>query len=579
MGHLLPVVGRQLGQVDERSVYKVVTQHEKSILALTDVRVRGGIRYFYYWMRENLMTIKPDAYEQLTLELINQARMDPGGEYARLITNAATQTAVTPNITNAIQFFGVDLNVLANQFNQLVATAPLAWSDQLSQSATTHSQLMIDNDLQSHNLPGEPGLGDRVKAAGFQFQTIGENIFLSGQDALYSHAAFFIDWGGAPPTGIQTPAGHRNNIMDAAKKEIGIGVIAEGNPATQAGPNVITQHIGTSLNAQQQLLGVVINDTDNDDFYDIGEGVAGVTVTATGAGGTFTTTTWDSGGYQMALANGTYTVTFTGANVNKTSTVTINNNNLKLDAETGGAVTPATKAQLFAANPDTAKGLAAAYEVLLAGVPNEAGFTFLINNAVSSNFGAGPGVTFNQENIFINLVNNLVQGNAGAKARFDTLATGTTLQEKVTSLYNALIPASKQSTEGLAFIIRDEGLAFYQNVAAERGVAGTDGAAIVSLASLLKIVVTGDYGIGNAVNDLTKAVAAGSDALPATGTTLTALETADGTAFDADDATALAVSLASSAVYVSPTDDSELAFASSVSLVGIADAHNGGLAG
>ncbi|MCC0035233.1 MAG: DUF4214 domain-containing protein [Hoeflea sp.] len=282
------------------------------------------------------MTIKPDAYEQLMLELINQARIDPAGEFARFVADAATQTGTTANITSAIKFFNVNLNELANQFSALTPVAPLAWSDQLSQSATTHSQLMIANDLQSHNLPGEPSLGDRVKAAGFQFQTIGENIFLFGEDALYSHAAFFIDWGNTA-TGIQSPPGHRLTIMDGAKKEIGIGVVAESNPATQAGPNAITQHIGTSFTTQQKLVGVVINDTDNDDFYDIGEGVSGVTVTATGASGTFTTATWDSGGYQMDLANGNYTVEFRGVNVNTTTTVTISNNNTKLDAETGGA--------------------------------------------------------------------------------------------------------------------------------------------------------------------------------------------------------------------------------------------------
>jgi hypothetical protein len=233
-----------------------------------------------------------------------------------------------------------------------------------------------------------------------------------------------------------------------------------------------------------------------------------------------------------------------------------------------------TLAQLFAANPDTAKGLASAYEVLQAGVPNEAGFTFLINSAVSTNFGAGAGVVFNQENIFINLVNNLVQGNADAKARFDALATGSSLQEKVTSLYNAIIPASQQSADGLAFITRADGLKFYQDVAAERGVAGTDGAAIVSLASLLKIAVTGDFGIGNSVNDLIKAVAAGNAAIPAGGTTLTALETADGTAFDADDAVALAFAVADAQeVYASASDLADLAYASAVPIVGFDDGH------
>jgi hypothetical protein len=202
---------------------------------------------------------------------------------------------------------------------------------------------------------------------------------------------------------------------------------------------------------------------------------------------------------------------------------------------------PGALQALFAANQDTAKGLAAAYETLQAGIPTEAGFIFLINSAVSSNFGAGAGVSFNQENIFINLVNNLVQGgDATAAARFNALATGTTLEGKVTSLYQAIIPASKQSVDGLAFVTRQDGLNFYQDVAAERGVAGTDGAAIVSLASLLKIAVTADYGIGNSVNDLIKAVAAGNAALPADGSILTMLEVADGIAFDADDAVALA---------------------------------------
>lgn len=192
---------------------------------------------------------------------------------------------------------------------------------------------------------------------------------------------------------------------------------------------------------------------------------------------------------------------------------------------------------LFSTQSETVQALSAAYAFLLGGVPNEAGYTFLINGAISTNFGAGAGVTFNQENKFINLVNNLVQDNPDAKAQFDSIASGTTLQEKITAIYKAVVPLSKQSDEGLAFITRADGLKFYQDVAAERGVAGTDGAAIVALASLLKIAVTGDYGIGNSVNDLLKAVAAGSSAIPISGSTLTPIETADGNAFDTDDAT------------------------------------------
>lgn len=213
----------------------------------------------------------------------------------------------------------------------------------------------------------------------------------------------------------------------------------------------------------------------------------------------------------------------------------------------------ATFAQLIASNVDAARGFLAAYETLLGGIPNQAGFTFLIESAVATNFGAGAGVDFNQENIFINLVNNLVQGNQAAKTVFDSLATGATLEAKVTALYNKLIPPSKQSVEGLTFITRADGLKFYEDVANERGVAGTDGAAIVAMASILKIAVDGDFGIGNSVNDVIKAVAAGSAEIPASGTVLTQIEIADGTAFDGDDVTANAIAFSATIVLEEPT--------------------------
>lgn len=213
-----------------------------------------------------------------------------------------------------------------------------------------------------------------------------------------------------------------------------------------------------------------------------------------------------------------------------------------------------TLEQTFAANTSAALGIATAYQTLLNGVPNQAGFVALINTAVSTNFGAGSGPMFNQENIFINLINNLVQGNTDARNNFDGLAAGATLEAKVTSLYNAIVPPSQQSDEGLAFITRPDGLAFYQTIAAERGVAGTDGAAVVALASLLNIAVTNDFGVGNAVNDLTKAVAAGSAALPTSGTALTQIEVADGTEFDGDDAAAIAITAAALAPEVSHAD-------------------------
>jgi len=200
----------------------------------------------------------------------------------------------------------------------------------------------------------------------------------------------------------------------------------------------------------------------------------------------------------------------------------------------------ATLAELDArvdANPDAARGIAAAYEVLLGGVPSIDGFVFLIDNAKATNFGSNnPNITFNQENIFINLTNALVQGNPAAKTAFQELTAGAaTLGDKLGAIYDAYVPSDEQSAEGRAFFTRAEAQAFYTNVAAERGVAGVDGAAIVGLASLLKILVTEDKALGDDVNDLMAAIGDGSAVLPTNGAVFTPIETADGTHFDADD--------------------------------------------
>jgi Ca2+-binding RTX toxin-like protein len=283
------------------------------------------------------------AEQQLALELINRSRSDPSGEFDALIADADSMTAVQSNITSAIRYFGVDLDLFMSQLLAYTAVAPLSWSDTLATSATAHNTLMIQYDQQSHNLPGEPGLADRFDQAGYDNWTrIAENIYAYSYDIVYAHAGFYIDWGGSAATGgMQDPAGHRNAILNGAFTEIGIAWQAESDGGTRVGPYLTTQHFGTRWDYDPQLLGVVIDDLDDDDFYDIGEGLGGVTITAVGASGTFVTTSWESGGYQMVLPNGVYEVTFSGGALEGTITmdVTISGENAKLDAFAGDAVT------------------------------------------------------------------------------------------------------------------------------------------------------------------------------------------------------------------------------------------------
>ena len=56
-----------------------------------------------------------------------------------------------------------------------------------------------------------------------------------------------------------------------------------------------------------------MDDKDGDHFYDVGEGLGGLTITAVGTTGASTSTASQSaGGYSLALDPGTYTITFSG---------------------------------------------------------------------------------------------------------------------------------------------------------------------------------------------------------------------------------------------------------------------------
>ena len=323
----------------------------------------------------------PTAFEQQTLELINRARLDPSGEFDALIADAATGTGVQDNITNPLAFFGVDLAAFEAQLSGLDPVAPVAWNRNLAEAAADHSQAMIDADEQAHQLPGEAALGDRVRAAGYDFSRVTENIFASAKDAVHGHAGFFIDWGGdaedvvngqliadwrTTGDGIQDPPGHRNNILGAGVTEVGIGVLPEADTNTDVGPFVMTQNFGNRRDYAPQLIGVVIEDTDGDRFYDIGEGIGGITVTATNNADSATTTTLGAGGYQLELDPGAWTITFSGGALagDITETVTIGGENVKLDAfaadapgfNPGLSGTPGDDLLIGTAGDDVARG-------------------------------------------------------------------------------------------------------------------------------------------------------------------------------------------------------------------------------
>ncbi|MEP3299369.1 MAG: CAP domain-containing protein [Pseudoruegeria sp.] len=274
-------------------------------------------------------------FEQFMLELINSARMDPQGDFDRYLESYDPLSSDNADIDSALQFFGVDGDLLLEQVEALTSVAPLAWNSELNEAATTHSDLMIEQDTQSHNLEGEASLGDRITAAGYTWSTVGENIFAFTESPIHGHAGFMVDWG-FTDTGIQTPPGHRNSILSAAFQEVGIGVIEESDASTSVGPFVVTQNFGTRLFDAPDaiLLGVFFDDLNGDSFYSLGEGVGDITTTIKGEG---SDTSPDSGGYNIDTTAGTKTVTFSGDSLKQNVTVkaTVDSENAKIDLQDG----------------------------------------------------------------------------------------------------------------------------------------------------------------------------------------------------------------------------------------------------
>lgn len=249
----------------------------------------------------NVRGADPTAEQQYWLELTNRFRSDPQAELEKLVNFSApgvwdSPKSDDPGIAYALNFFGTSATDLVTQFSSLVAAPPVAWNSALNVSATTYSNLMASNDQQTHTLDGF-ALDQRIKNGGYSanWLEVGENLFASTQTITHGHGGFVIDWGdgnGASPgfgNGIQSPAGHRDVLVDSAFKEIGIGfqsIAIPGSNVAAIGPYVVTQHFATQFRfdganyfSDAILTGSVYQDTiAADAFYTPGEGIAGVAV-------------------------------------------------------------------------------------------------------------------------------------------------------------------------------------------------------------------------------------------------------------------------------------------------------------
>ena len=242
------------------------------------------------------------AEEQLIVELVNRARMDPRSEEIRLDEPLAAGISRSP-------------------------VEALAVVRTLSDAAEAHSEDMDNQNYFSHTGKDGDRPWDRAEEAGHENRYVGENIGWIG-----SSRTSFDEQARAEGHhhNLWDSDGHQANLMSGNWSEIGVGY-DYGSYQGYNGSTFVTELFSDT--GKSYLTGVVIEDEDGDAFYDMGEGQGGVRITAFNEEDAFATSTWDAGGYSLALPPGTYTVVFEGGDLDVPyeTEVTIGSDNVKLD--------------------------------------------------------------------------------------------------------------------------------------------------------------------------------------------------------------------------------------------------------
>ncbi|MFP4043511.1 MAG: CAP domain-containing protein [Rhodosalinus sp.] len=220
------------------------------------------------------------AAEQLLIEYLNRARLDPEAEAAR---------------------YGIDLNAdLAPDTLDGTTKQPLAPDARLHAAAQDHSEWMLQADEFSHTGEGGSSPHERMEDAGYVFT----GTWRSGENIAWSGTTGRIDLTAAIDVhheGLFKSAGHRQNILQGDFREIGIaqvrGDFAQNGTVYDA--SMLTQNFAVSGDTLF-LTGVAYDDSDADAFYSVGEGVSGVDIRI----GAASAATAAAGGYGLALPGG-----------------------------------------------------------------------------------------------------------------------------------------------------------------------------------------------------------------------------------------------------------------------------------
>lgn len=252
------------------------------------------------------------AGEQLMVELVNRARLDPLSEAAR---------------------FSMDLNEgLDPGTLDGAARQPLAGNLILGASADDHSEWMLNTNTFSHDGVNGTSSKQRMELAGYTFSSpwaSGENIAWTGTTGVLDQDAALI----RQHENLFRSSGHRENILNDGFRELGVG--QDVGPFTSRGTtyntSMVTQNFAKS-GEPVFLTGVAYADGNGSRFYDIGEALSGVGFSI----GATTAQSAPAGGYALSLvSSGVETVRVSHPGGDTDVTVDFSRGNVKLDFVAG----------------------------------------------------------------------------------------------------------------------------------------------------------------------------------------------------------------------------------------------------
>jgi uncharacterized protein YkwD len=202
-------IGRIIGHPDSRVTLVILGRQASATVWV------GTRRFDLRPLGDNQHIVQEIHAENLSMPAKEEDLLN---DYSRSVDKSAPPLERGANMTSVEQ----DVFTLVNQERSKYSDLPaLSADDRLTSAARAHSQDMSDNNYFSHTSLDGRTAGDRITAAGYQWNTYGENIAFG-----YSNPEAVMN-------GWMNSTGHRNNILSPNFCDLGVGYAADGNYWTQ----------------------------------------------------------------------------------------------------------------------------------------------------------------------------------------------------------------------------------------------------------------------------------------------------------------------------------------------------------